>query len=167
MLCRPGKLGSGSIISIKPNSCGPSARQHRDASNPHGHPAPWNGEPSGRNRAEPRPLPKKPSRRDRWFESCSLQRGVWCEPGFWGRVPSMTAGTWRRVTDAATPRREGSGNVPVLPFLGLQRIKLMPAPRPVRWIGEGYASPLPAHRSFEIAAFKGITAQDPMATEKP
>jgi hypothetical protein len=53
------------------------------------------------------------------------------------------------------------------PFLGLQRIKLMPAPRPVRWIGEGYASPLPAHRSFEIAAFKGITAQDPMATEKP
>jgi hypothetical protein len=27
MLCRPGKLGSGSIISIRPNSCGPSARQ--------------------------------------------------------------------------------------------------------------------------------------------
>jgi hypothetical protein len=54
-----------------------------------------------------------------------------------------------------------------LPFLGLQRIKLMPAPRPVRWIGEGYASPLPAHQSFEIAAFKGITAQDAMATEKP
>jgi hypothetical protein len=36
MLCRP--RGSGSIISIRPNSCGPSARQHRDAPNPHGHP---------------------------------------------------------------------------------------------------------------------------------
>ena len=46
-------------------------------------------------------------------------------------------------------------------------IKLMSAPRPVRWIGEGYGSPLPTHQSFEIAAFKGITAQDAMATEKP
>jgi putative tryptophan/tyrosine transport system substrate-binding protein len=44
---------------------------------------------------------------------------------------------------------------------------ILPTPRPVRWIGEGYASPLPAHQSFEIAAFKGITAQDAMATEKP
>ena len=74
MLCRPGKLGSGSIISIRPNSCGPSARQHRDAPNPHGHPASWNCSPSGRNRAEPRPLPKEPSRRDRDFESLPLQR---------------------------------------------------------------------------------------------
>ena len=45
--------------------------------------------------------------------------------------------------------------------------KLMSAPRPGRWIGEGNGSPLPTHQSFEIAAFKGITAQDAMATEKP
>ena len=43
----------------------------------------------------------------------------------------------------------------------------MSAPRPVWWIGEGYGSPLPTNQSFEIAAFKGITAQDAMETEKP
>jgi hypothetical protein len=32
------------------------------------------------------------SRRDRRFESGSLQRGVWCEPDFRGRIPSMTVG---------------------------------------------------------------------------
>jgi hypothetical protein len=53
------------------------------------------------------------------------------------------------------------------PFLNGSSIKLMSAPRPVRWIGEGYGSPLPTNQSFEIAAFKGITAQDAMATEKP
>jgi hypothetical protein len=28
--------------------------------------------------------------RNRWFESCSLQRRVQCEPNFRGRIPSMT-----------------------------------------------------------------------------
>ena len=108
MLCRPGKLGSGSIISIRPNSCGPSARQHRDASNPHGHPAPWNGEPSGRNRAEPRPLPKKPSRRDRWFESCSLQRRVNSEPTNGAAAPGARVhrkGPFGRGRDARSSLR--------------------------------------------------------------
>jgi len=122
MLCRPGKLGSGSIISIRPNSCGPSARQHRDAPNPHGHPAPWNGEPSGRNRAEPRPLPKKPSRRDRWFESCSLQRRVQCEPNFRGRIPSMTLGFRQtaapNLESAALPAcTAGARHPPQRPYL--------------------------------------------------
>jgi len=104
------------------------------------------------------------------LESLSLQRGVWCEPGFWGRVPSMTTGTWRRVTDAATRRREGSGNVPVLPFLGLQRIKLMPAPRPVRWIGEGYASPLPpigVSKSLRSTALPHKTRWRPRSHKSP
>ena len=119
MLCRPGKLGSGSIISIRPNSCGPSARQHRDAPNPHGHPAPWNGEPSGRNRAEPRPLPKKPSRRDRWFESCSLRRGVRCEPDFRGRIPSMAVGDFA-CTSRLRKKSVGGASSPIRPLLHLR-----------------------------------------------
>src|ERR1700758_3363606 len=31
-----------------------------------------------------------PFPRNRWFESCSLQGRVWCEPDFRGRSPSMT-----------------------------------------------------------------------------
>src|SRR5438445_10121130 len=32
------------------------------------------------------------SKRDHKFESGFLQRGVWCEPDFRGRIPSMTVG---------------------------------------------------------------------------
>jgi len=35
--------------------------------------------------------------RDQWFESLSLQQGVWCEPDFRGRIPSMTVGDFARA----------------------------------------------------------------------
>src|SRR5205809_7238593 len=39
-------------IAGRPNSCGPIAKQHRGAPNPHGPQAPWDGSPSRTNRAE-------------------------------------------------------------------------------------------------------------------
>ena len=80
-------------------SCGPSARQHRDAPNPHGHPAPRNGEPSGRNRAEPRPLLKEPGRRDREFESPFPQRRVRNEPSAARQTPLLDRHASRRRRD--------------------------------------------------------------------
>jgi len=55
-MLNPNMKGLGAPMSSldgRPNSCGPSARATSDAPHPHGHPAPWNGSPSRRNRAEP------------------------------------------------------------------------------------------------------------------
>src|SRR5712671_5892106 len=41
------------LLDGRPNSCSPSARQLRDAPNRHMPPAPWNGSPNRRSRAEP------------------------------------------------------------------------------------------------------------------
>jgi hypothetical protein len=51
-----------------------------------------------------------------------------------------------------------------IPSSGLQRIidQVDVSAEPVRWIGE-----VTAARSFEIAACKGIAAQDAMTTGKP
>src|SRR5882672_2624314 len=40
--------------------------------------------------------------RDRWFESGSLQRGVWCEPDFGGRIPPMTVGDFINANPSAS-----------------------------------------------------------------
>ena len=40
---------------------------------------------------------------DRGFESISLQRGVWCEPDFRGRIPSMTVGDFANADPAPAP----------------------------------------------------------------
>src|SRR6266446_4241964 len=41
--------------------------------------------------------PRESSERDRGFESRFLQRGVWCEPEFRKRIPSMTLGGFRHA----------------------------------------------------------------------
>jgi hypothetical protein len=64
------------------------------------------------------------------------------------------------------PKRKRQRRDKNLGFNG-SSFKLMSAPRPVSWIGEAYGSTLPTRQSFEIAALKGITALDAMATEKP
>ena len=43
--------------------------------------------------------------RDRWFESVFLQRGVWCEPDFRGRIPSMTVGDFANANPSAALAR--------------------------------------------------------------
>src|ERR1700730_18685028 len=45
------------------------------------------------------------SGRDREFESPSLQRGVWCEPDFRGRIPSMTVGDFANANPSAALAR--------------------------------------------------------------
>src|SRR6266436_4922242 len=46
-----------------------------------------------------RPFPQG----DQRFESVSLQRGVWCEPDFRGRIPSMTVGDFANADPAPAP----------------------------------------------------------------
>src|SRR6202022_2432147 len=42
---------------------------------------------------------------DRGFESPFLQRGVWCEPDFRGRIPSMTVGDFANANPSAALAR--------------------------------------------------------------
>src|SRR6266446_4243451 len=41
---------------------------------------------------------------DQEFESCSLQRGVWCEPGFRGSFAKLRASRLRLMAAAASKR---------------------------------------------------------------
>ena len=43
---------------------------------------------------------------DQQFESVFLQRGVWCEPDFRGRIPSMTVGDFANARGEFASRRQ-------------------------------------------------------------